>query len=75
MGLTGTLVRRAASGSLVEKVWLFALFVSDEQPSMPAATDLAAPITNLTHLIWIAAPMPPKFRVSADFDGVHAFGD
>jgi hypothetical protein len=70
-----TLGRRASSGSLVEKVWLFALFVSDEQPSMPAATDPAAPITDLTHLIGIAAPMPPKLRVSADFDGVHAVGD
>ena len=74
MGLAETLVRRTPSGSLVEKVWLFALFVSDEQPSMPAATDLAAPITDLTHLIWIAAPMPPKLRVSAHFDGVHAVG-
>jgi hypothetical protein len=63
----------ATLGRPAEEIRLCALFVLQQQPSMPASTDLAAPITDLPHLIWIAMPMPPKLRVGADLDGVHAF--
>jgi hypothetical protein len=42
---------------------------------MPATADLAAPITDLPHLVGTAAPMTPKFGVGPDLDGVHAFWD
>jgi hypothetical protein len=62
------------SGDLPEKVRLI-LFVPNQQPSVPSAADLSAPITDLPHLLFVAAPVPPELRVGADLDGVHPFGN
>jgi hypothetical protein len=63
-----------ALGRSAKKVWR-SLFVRDKQPSMPTTANLAAPVADLPHLVWVAAPMPPEFCVRADLDGVHAVGD
>jgi hypothetical protein len=62
-------------GRPIEKVGLFALFVPDKQPSMPAAADPPTAVADLPHLLWIAVPMPPELSVGADLNGVHAFGN
>jgi hypothetical protein len=62
-------------GRPIEKVGLFALFVPDKQPNMPAAADPPTAVADLPHLLWIAVPMPPELRIGADLNGVHAFGD
>ena len=49
--------------------------VSDQQPRMPAGADLPAAVADLTHLIFVAMPMPPEFRVGTDLDGAHPLGD
>jgi hypothetical protein len=51
--------RHPASGRLAEKVSLF-LFVPDQQPRMPPAPDLAAPIADLLHLLRITSPIAAK---------------
>ena len=47
-------------GGPIEKVGLFALFVPDKQPRMPAAADPPTAVADLPHLLWIAVPMPPE---------------
>jgi hypothetical protein len=63
-----------SSGRLVEKIRL-AFSIPDQQPSVPAATDLPASIANASHLLRIAVPVPPELCVGADFDGAHSVGD
>jgi hypothetical protein len=48
------------SGRLAEKV---AFSVPDKRPSMPAITDLPASAADLAHLIFVAVPVSPEFRV------------
>jgi hypothetical protein len=62
-----------ALGSAAKKIRLCALVAPHQQPSMPAPADLAAPVTDVPHLIRITMPMSPKLRVGADLNGVHAF--
>jgi hypothetical protein len=59
-----------SSGRLAEKIRL-AFSLADQQPSMPTATDLPASITNSPHLLRIAVPVPPEFRVGPNFNGAH----
>src|ERR1700735_347939 len=64
---------RWRSGGLAKKVRLrFA--VSDQQPRMPAGADLPAAVADLTHLIFVAMPMPPEFRVGTDLDCADPLG-
>ena len=55
--------------------YVLAAPLRDQQPSVPAVTDLAAPIADLAHLLFIAVPVPPEFPVCPNFDGAHSFGD
>jgi hypothetical protein len=62
------------SGRLAEKIGL-AFPTSHQQSRMPTGPHLSASVADLTHLIFVAMPMPPEFRVGTDLDGVHALGD
>ena len=42
---------------------------------MPPTADLPAPVADISHSFSVAVPVPPKFGVGADFNGVDPLGN